>query len=335
MTYLGTKEFLLEVAKGNVAGHSLVHKFGRAPDIQTADNLIAIWAGTKGPYLGFNAVAGETIEVFSSSAADAGTVLSSGTATGGSATTLIDSGATFSTDTVAVGDLVLNDTLVEEGVVTGVTETTLTVRRMGKGGTSVSGNAYRIVTPASTGTSAVRLEFLLDGDFAEAPDVFVVLNGVTGVLTPNTYIRNSRMVGLGDGSGVGNVGNITARQSSTTANIFAVMPIGYSMTMIAQYTVPAGKTGYLLDWYATIANKQSAACDVRLRFRPVGGSFQVKEEIAIDSNGSSYVLRDYKAPKNSIESMSDIGILADTDTNSVAVAAGIDVLLIDNSLVNQ
>jgi hypothetical protein len=29
MSYLGTKDFLLEVAKGKVAGHSLVHKFGR------------------------------------------------------------------------------------------------------------------------------------------------------------------------------------------------------------------------------------------------------------------------------------------------------------------
>lgn len=29
MSYLGSKDFLIEVAKGNVAGHALVHKFGR------------------------------------------------------------------------------------------------------------------------------------------------------------------------------------------------------------------------------------------------------------------------------------------------------------------
>ena len=29
MTYIGHSDFLIEVAKGNVAGHSLVHKFGR------------------------------------------------------------------------------------------------------------------------------------------------------------------------------------------------------------------------------------------------------------------------------------------------------------------
>lgn len=29
MSYIGTKDFLIEVAKGNIAGHSLFHKFGR------------------------------------------------------------------------------------------------------------------------------------------------------------------------------------------------------------------------------------------------------------------------------------------------------------------
>jgi hypothetical protein len=33
MSYSCTKDFLIEVAKGNVTGHSLVHKFGRNPDI--------------------------------------------------------------------------------------------------------------------------------------------------------------------------------------------------------------------------------------------------------------------------------------------------------------
>ena len=32
MSYLGTKDFGLEVAKGNVAGHSKINKFGAAPD---------------------------------------------------------------------------------------------------------------------------------------------------------------------------------------------------------------------------------------------------------------------------------------------------------------
>ena len=29
MSYIGNKDFLIEVQKGNVVGHSMVHKFGR------------------------------------------------------------------------------------------------------------------------------------------------------------------------------------------------------------------------------------------------------------------------------------------------------------------
>jgi len=36
MTYLGSKDFLIEVQKGNVAGHSLVHKFGRNDSVPNA-----------------------------------------------------------------------------------------------------------------------------------------------------------------------------------------------------------------------------------------------------------------------------------------------------------
>jgi hypothetical protein len=36
MSYIGNSDFLLEVAKGNVAGHSFVHKFGRNTNISTS-----------------------------------------------------------------------------------------------------------------------------------------------------------------------------------------------------------------------------------------------------------------------------------------------------------
>lgn len=35
MTYIADKDFLIEVQKGNVAGHRLVHKFGRNPALQS------------------------------------------------------------------------------------------------------------------------------------------------------------------------------------------------------------------------------------------------------------------------------------------------------------
>ena len=127
MSYLHYRDFLLEVAKGNVPKHSLVHKFGRNSDIDAG--FEAIWNGGA-DYTGHDCIVAETLETFSGAAADAGTVLSSGTATGGSATTLVDSAATFATDTVAAGDVVINDTQLDHGIVTSLTgETTVNFLR--------------------------------------------------------------------------------------------------------------------------------------------------------------------------------------------------------------
>jgi hypothetical protein len=60
----------LEVAKGDIPGVSLLHKFGRNPDIDTAAGFEAIWNGG-GAYTGHDATAAETVEVFSSDANDA------------------------------------------------------------------------------------------------------------------------------------------------------------------------------------------------------------------------------------------------------------------------
>ena len=53
------------------------------------------------------------------------------------------------------------------------------------------------------------------------------------------------MVVMTAGSSEGNEGTIELRHSTTIANIFAKMPIGFNQTAIACYTVPLGHTLYL------------------------------------------------------------------------------------------
>ena len=183
------KDFYTEVSNGHVPGYRIVHMYGKNPDIDIASGFEVIWNGG-GPYTGFDATAAEVIEVFSSSAADAGTLVSSGTSTGGSVTTIIDTGATFVTDGVAVGDSVINDTNLDHGVITAVTETQLTVFVMEHETTNGASQTYRVVTPASTGASFIELNNLLDANYVETME-YVIFNGVTGVDTVGSYIRNS------------------------------------------------------------------------------------------------------------------------------------------------
>lgn len=327
---LPVKDFHFEVGENSIPGKSFIHKFGRNPDVDTG-GFEAIW-NNGGDYLGMNPTAAETIEVFSSDANDAGTLVSSGAATGGSETTIEDSGATFISDGVAIGDVILNDSDRSHGTVTEVTsETVLTTVRMDQSGVfegkNEAGDNYRIVTAASTGAAVIELLFLLDENFSNETSEFVILNGLTGVTTIGTYVRCSRGTVIIAGSVGFNVGTITSRQSVTTANIFMLMPIGYNETMIAAYTVPVELDGHVLTWFAGLSGKTNANCNIRLVIRHRNEVFRVEEEFSIIGAGSSNVIRQFQIPKNEVSPGSDIKIMADTDANNTGIAAGFDIIL--------
>ena len=69
MTYITEKDFLIEVAKGNVAGHAIKHVFGRNSDIDTATVPEDLW-----PLGGLMdwPTAAQTLDIVSTSANDDG-----------------------------------------------------------------------------------------------------------------------------------------------------------------------------------------------------------------------------------------------------------------------
>lgn len=183
-------------------------------------------------------------------------------------------------------------------------------------------------TSAGTGARTVEL-FGLDGDYLEINET-VTLNGATAVDTVNTYLRLSRAIVRSAGSGGENAGDITVRQKTTTANVFCAVPTGYNQTMIAAYTVPAGKTAFITSWFACLSRKNNALSQVKMLMRPLDEVFHVKEEFTVAYTGTSYILREYQVPKNSITAKTDIKIMADTSVNNNGVAAGFDLILIDD-----
>lgn len=69
MTYIGTKDFGLEVLKGRVGNHTVKTIYGRNPDIDIASGYETIWNGG-GIYTGQNATGAEIVQVYSDSASD-------------------------------------------------------------------------------------------------------------------------------------------------------------------------------------------------------------------------------------------------------------------------
>lgn len=180
---------------------------------------------------------------------------------------------------------------------------------------------------AGTGARTIELRGLGPG-FVEQTET-VVLNGVTPVDSAGTFLRMDRAVILTAGSGGENVGEITVRQKTTQANVFAVMPATTNRTLIAAYTIPAGKVGYILSGFASLSKKQSATCVVRARFRMPGGVFQVVEIFAINSTGTSYVYRDFHTPLIRLPAGTDFFIEADSDTNDTGVSGGFELVLVE------
>ena len=119
----------------------------------------------------------------------------------------------------------------------------------------------------------------------------------------------------------------------TAANVRAIIQPGNNQTLMAVYTIPAGKTGYMRDWYASTsgANKNSNYT-VKVFAKPFGGVFQMKHISALNETGTSYIKHDYTEPEVFAEK-TDIEIRMNVlagGTTAAAVSAGFDIVLVDN-----
>ncbi len=145
---------------------------------------------------------------------------------------------------------------------------------------------------ADTGTGAwtVEISDLLDGTGAIMPNVTVSLNGQSWVsLGVQTYRRGRKKEVLTAGSSGVNLGELTLRHTTTTDNIFAVMPIGNNNTAIAGYTVPLGYKLRVNYRHIQLAreNGSGGSAKMSIRAREDGGVF-VAEVTPTVTNSSPY-----------------------------------------------
>ncbi len=245
--------FEQQAALGWIPGVSYDVKFGINLDIDTGTDPEDIWGGG-GTYAGQPTGSAETVEVFSSDAADNGT--------------------------------------------------------------------------GATGALTVRL-FGLDANGAEQNDD-VTLSGPTKVPTIKEWTRVFRVKVLTAGSGGQNAGTLTVRHTSTTANIFVVMPIGANRSQICAFTVPAGKTALILDAYVTLVESAGAAGEalLSLRARESGAVYESVIRVGVDT--SSPVPFNLKGGLV-FPALTDIKVTAETvSANNSVVTAFLEYLLIDD-----
>jgi len=175
--------------------------------------------------------------------------------------------------------------------------------------------------PGGTGARTVEIQGL-DGDYNPLIET-VTMNGTSAVTTTNSFIRLFRMRVVSAGTGLVNAGNITASiGGADTAKILA----DKGQTLMAVYTVPAGKDAFLIKFQGTLSKNQEANFRLRIKEIDDGTSYNVKGIFGTFANSITY---DYPIPLK-FKEKTDIEVQGKAGATS-EMGALFDLILIDNT----
>ena len=176
---------------------------------------------------------------------------------------------------------------------------------------------------AGTGARTLRIQGL-DGSYNFAEET-VDMDGTTTVTTTQTFLRVFRMSVETAGTSGNNIGNISVTYTGGS-DVAATITAGNGQTLMAVYTIPAGKTGYVVAMNFGSGKDQEQTCKLKTRDNTVANSaFQTKEYLNI-RGGFTYF------PKKAITKITektDIELQAISSSTSSA-SGGFELILIDN-----
>jgi len=339
--------YYLKVALGEVEGESFIEKFGEIPALGTG-GFEDVWDGG-GTYV--NPAAASLHNVVSSLAADTGTLVSSGTLTGGSFTLAVDSGADFVSDGVVAGDIVLNDSNVNIGIVTARTDLNtlaiaLEMRNPGSGrgspgakvvefssfaSANASGDSYRIVRDGGIGAPVMYIEGLSIAFLQQSE--FVLLNGTNIVATSKLYAtqHRARIFTSGTAGADGDITSTAQSGGTVSAQILGATGEAPNQTLMTPYTCPLDKECLIVYWAASLSkNIPTAVVDLHL----VGGSLApgavryVLQTSAINTAGNSSYPHPYIIPVP-FPGASSILLAASSSAANTGVSARMTILIKD------
>lgn len=125
----------------------------------------------------------------------------------------------------------------------------------------------------------------LDGNYEEISET-ITLNGTSAVTTTASFLRVFRMRVITAGTTGTNEGNITASIGGN--NIARINSANGGQTLMAVYTVPKGKTAYLIDFHGSLSKNQEAVFMIRTKNGAVSSAWQVKAMFGTFANSVHY-----------------------------------------------
>lgn len=181
-------------------------------------------------------------------------------------------------------------------------------------------------TSAGTGARTVLLSGT-DSSYNEITET-ITMNGTSNVLSVNNYLRVNLMEVVTAGSGGVTAGAITAT-AQTAGTVQANMPIGENRTGKSHYTIPLGKTAYLVSFLPSMAAGKTGA-DVALEARPLNEVFRMVTRMAVQTSGTSAIDHVTKNGTAKFVAKTDIKVVGTGQANDQDVFAEYILILIDD-----
>jgi hypothetical protein len=159
------------------------------------------------------------------------------------------------------------------------------------------------------------------------------LTGTTAVALDTALIRVFRIKNTSAAAAVGNiqVGVGSTTSAFSAGNLRAQVTIGFDQTLMALYTIPLGKVGYLTSWSASLNKGSPASGGVTtvLWARSFGGVFRVQDTRSLMVTGTSAPEPRRYNPYPSYAAKTDLLVTAQGSTTNFDVSAGFDLILED------
>jgi len=186
----------------------------------------------------------------------------------------------------------------------------------------------------SGGSGAISvIVFGLDSNWKETQEM-VTLNGVDSVELVNKYIRINTGLVYEVGGAYTNLGDIDVWSTGTdTVGMF--IQAGDGRTQLAIYTIPAGKTGYLLDGFVALTNddKNGQGGTFQWLVRENNGvnrAWLVQGEMGLINIGSSNWQRKHVVPPGPFLEKTDIRVRLSDASATMQAVAGFDLILVED-----
>ena len=187
--------------------------------------------------------------------------------------------------------------------------------------------------PTAAGARTVQVYGLQTWGTAETSEV-VTLDGTTPVNTGSAYVIIHRMKVLTSGASGPNVGTISATAAAPDSTVTAYIQIGVGQTLMAIYGIPSTQKAYMTGFYSSLERDSPVGADVEGR---ILWSMDIENQPTIflvkhvwtQTVGGADMLHAWN-PYKQFSGPGIIKINCDSDANDTHVAAGFDLIVVDN-----